>query len=220
MKHSPLIFPKKVRALRSVKQHIAHETPSWYRKTQSSFSSWGPKTWKAEWRRETSQLVEILRSKAGEVPIWEKQQEPPWVVKCDLWGSTEAQVIRTQTPESEVRLSWISLEILTAQLPASFLETRHQVSGSSAVKAGESYLRQSHSDAPEEISLSPEGSWPHRECQDCWVTGWGISSQTGSDGFDLSGWGCPGASRISHVWQLHSLHPAHNLGLHTSSCPT
>lgn len=80
------------------------------------------------------------------------------MVKCDLWGSTEAQVIRTQTPESEVRLSWISLEILTAQLPASFLETRHQVSGSSAVKAGESYLRQSHSDAPEEISLSPEGS--------------------------------------------------------------
>ena len=75
-----------------------------------------------------------------------------------LWGSNEAQVILNQTPESEGRLSWISLEILTAQFLASFLETRCHVSGSSAIKAGESYMRQSYSDVPEEISSSPEGS--------------------------------------------------------------
>ena len=49
----------------------------------------------------------------------------------------------------------MSLEILTAQFLASFLETRCHVS---AIKAGESYLRQSYSDVPEEISSSPEGS--------------------------------------------------------------
>lgn len=74
----------------------------------------------------------------------------------DLWKRSQTHGIRLPAESP----------LLTTRLLASFLETHCQVSGSSATKAEEGYLRQGHSDVPEKISSWVDGLF-HGECQDC-----------------------------------------------------